>query len=100
MTTNKEGIILKDFREFKKVYKPLKNHLVDTSCFDGHMFETHDEEFDYVCKMQKKNPYCIWTYLDCDTVVQGLHFVNRMGYFICEVPFDLDGDYEDFFETL
>ena len=86
------------WEKFLELYKPIKNNLVENSCFDGYMYETYDEEFEQVCKMQKKNPYYIWTYLDCDTIVQGLHFVNRMGYFICEIPFDENGEYEDFFE--
>ena len=94
----KEKIILKDFEEFKKVFKPIQNDVSECgACYDNLMFETYDEEYEFVRKMQKKNPYTIWTLLDCDTVVQGLHWVNRMGYFICEVPFDEDGKYEDFF---
>tara|TARA_R110002020_G_scaffold188167_12_gene386856 strand:- start:10 stop:309 length:300 start_codon:yes stop_codon:yes gene_type:complete len=94
----KECKILKNFDEFVSIYKPIKNTIVEDSCYDGYMFETYDREFNFVKKMQKKNPYYIWTLLDCDTITQGLHFVNRMGYFICEVPFDEDGEYEYFFE--
>lgn len=38
------------------------------------------------------NPLTVWTEVDgCDggtTVLNGYHYVNRLGYFITEVPYD------------
>jgi hypothetical protein len=68
-------------------YKPVKNHLDDNPPYDGLMFETYGEEIDHV-KAQRPNK--IWTLLDCDGkcyIVNGWHYVNRLGYFICEVPY-------------
>ena len=71
-------------------YKPIKNHIVgeDKASFGGHMFETYGEEVEFV-KAQEENR--IWTYGDGDDggthIWNGWSFVNRIGYFITEVPF-------------
>jgi hypothetical protein len=74
-------------------YKPIKNHLDKNSSFDGHMFETYGDEEQYI--KTYPNPNCIWTYGDGDDdgtyIWAGWSYVNRIGYFITEVPFQ-DGD--------
>ena len=68
-------------------YKPIKNHLDENSSFDGHMFETYGDEVEFV-KAQDENR--IWMYGDGDDgggyIWNGWHFINRLGYFITEVP--------------
>lgn len=66
------------------------NHLNPNAPFDfgrgGAMFETYDEEYAYVVAQP---PNRIWTLIDCDghlCIISGWHFVNRLGYFISEVP--------------
>lgn len=69
-------------------YKPLVNTIDQNASFDGKMFETFGLELEYVCKQPTNR---VWTYTDCDGVgylQAGYHLVNRMGYFITEVPFD------------
>ena len=70
-----------------KTYKPIKNNLVMDSSFDGHMFETYGEEVEFV-KAQDENR--IWMLGDGDDggmyIWSGWGFVNRIGYFITEVP--------------
>ena len=69
---------------FKK-YRPVANPLASNASFDGCMFETYDEELRFVCA---QHPRTIWTLLDCDgkmRIAEGLHYVNRMGYFVTEV---------------
>jgi hypothetical protein len=76
---------------WEEKYKPIKNHLDDNASFDGIMFETYGEELDFV---KAQAPNTIWTYGEEDDKVfiqAGWHFVNRLGYFITEVPFDDDG---------
>lgn len=73
-------------------YKPIKNHLDDNASGDGDMFETFGAELEFV---RAQDPRCIWTLVEGDDgglyIESGYHFVNRLNYFITEVPFD--GDY-------
>ena len=75
--------------EWFDTYKPIKNHLDPTASFDGCMFETYGEELEFI-KNQKE--FHIWTYGDGDDggtyIWNGYHVVNRIGYFLTEVPFD------------
>jgi hypothetical protein len=77
--------------EWFDTYKPIKNHIDVTSSFDGHMFETYGDEVEFV-KAQDENR--IWMYGDGDDggsyIWNGWHFVNRIGYFITEVPCPAD----------
>jgi hypothetical protein len=73
--------------EWFETYKPIKNHLDENASFDGHMFETYDEEVAFV---KEQDPAYIWMYGDGDDggsyLWNGWHIVNRIGYFITEVP--------------
>jgi len=77
--------------EFADQYRPIANHLNPHAPIDfgdgvGCMFETWGKELDYV---RGQDPSHVWTFVcgdDCDHIVNGLHFVNRMGYFITEQP--------------
>lgn len=70
-------------------YSPIRNRFIEPDgAFDGTMFETYGEELEVV---RKADPMCVWTLIDGDLddqmyVVSGCHFVNRVGYFITEVP--------------
>jgi hypothetical protein len=81
-----------DFEDFVKTYKPITNHIDKNASFQdesgqGIMFETYGEEIEFV---KSANPNCIWTYGDGDDggsyIWNGFHFINRLGYFITEVP--------------
>jgi hypothetical protein len=80
------------FDEWVDTYKPIVNHIDTNASFDngygGLMFETYGEEVDFV-KEQPENR--IWMYGDGDDgggyLWSGWGFVNRIGYFITEVPF-------------
>lgn len=77
--------------EWFNTYRPIKNNIDMNSSFDGHMFETYGEEVEFV-KAQDENR--IWMYGDGDDggsyIWSGWGFVNRIGYFITEVPFPAD----------
>ena len=50
------------------------------------MFQTYGAEVEFV---KKAYPDYIWTYAEVDSgsyIWNGWHFVNRLGYFITEVP--------------
>ena len=79
---------------FIERFRPIVNHIDANASFDfgygGCKFETYGEEFEYV-RMQK--PDCIWTLIEEDGVLfvgSGLHFVNRLGYFVSQTPTEGD----------
>jgi hypothetical protein len=76
-----------DYEDFIQTYKPITNHLDLNASFDGYMFETYGAEVEFV---KKADPAHIWTYGDGDDsgsyIWNGWHFVNRLGYFITELP--------------
>ena len=80
-----------DYEEFVATYKPITNHIDKNASFDGMMFETYGDEYDFV---KSANPNCIWTYGDGDDggsyIWSGWSFINRLGYFITEVPCPAD----------
>jgi hypothetical protein len=68
-------------------FKPLENA-------NGEImpFETYGGELEVVKFFLKHAPHRIWTEVDGDKgktgIVEGFHFVNRLRYFITEVPYD------------
>ena len=84
---NNERFIEMTEDEWYETYKPIKNSIDINSSFDGHMFETYGEEVEFV-KAQDENR--IWMYGDGDDggsyIWSGWGFVNRIGYFVTEVP--------------
>ena len=90
MSTN--TFIEMTFEDWEKTYKPIPNHIDENASFQddnnvGIMFETYGDEVAFV---KKADPAHIWTYGDGDDgggyIWSGWHFVNRLGYFITEVP--------------
>ena len=79
--------------EWIATYKPIKNHLDTNASFNGEMFETYGKEVEFV---KQQNPNTIWMYGDGDDgggyVWSGWGFVNRIGYFITEIPFPENTD--------
>lgn len=91
------------FEEWMDKYKPIHNHLDSNASFQiqeedddsgkGIMFETYGMELEYVLSIANSEPQRVWTYMDGDTgtfVGDGYHLVNRIGYFITEVPCEMD----------
>lgn len=75
---------------FDEVFKPQTNHLYDNASFNGCMYETYDEELDYVFNLAKTTKK-VWTIIegDNDTMyyITGFHYVNRIGFLVCEVEY-------------
>jgi hypothetical protein len=75
--------------EWFEKFKPKVNPTGDSGMsIDGvhYMFETYDPDH---AKVLAADPACVWTLLDCDNcevIGEGYHWVNRIGYFITEVP--------------
>lgn len=77
--------------QFEEQYKPIKNHFRKDP--DETMFETYGEEVEFVTKADNKY---VWTWLQgdmSDIICAGYHYVNRLGYYITEVPWEDDNDY-------
>lgn len=79
--------------EWEATYKPITNHIDSNASFQnesgsGIMFETYGDEYNFV--NSQEDPACIWTYGDGDDggsyIWNGYHYINRLGYFITEVP--------------
>ena len=78
--------------EFAKQYPLLRNHLDPNAGWgtgednEGCLFETYDEEFEFV---RRQDPARVWTYVDAEDgqlVIGGLHYCNRIGYLISTKP--------------
>ena len=89
-----ENYIEMTMEEWEAKYKPIINHLDENASFqnendEGIMFETYGEELEFV---RSQNPLCIWTYHHGESnssyIGSGYHLVNRLGYFITEIPFE------------
>jgi hypothetical protein len=76
------------YEDWVRTYKPNLNPLDDNASYDGTMFETYGPEHHYVTEQPNENT---WTLIDEDGemfIMEGYHWVNRMGYFITAVPHD------------
>jgi hypothetical protein len=81
------------WKEFEEQFKPIKNHFRNDPA--EIMFETYGEEEKFV--LSKVEEGKVWTYGDgdfCTYVSGGYHYINRIGYYITEVPMDRDTEYQ------
>ena len=75
-------------------FRPMTNHLNKNirDGFDGKMFKTHGEEYEYVVAIGQKEPNRIWTYIDSEDgtkpILNRLSLSNQIGYFITENLYD------------
>jgi hypothetical protein len=84
--------------EWEATYKPIYNHIDKNASFqdesgNGIMFETYGDEVEFV---KAQPPANIWLYGEGDDggtyIWNGWGFVNRLGYFLTEVPCPNDLD--------
>jgi hypothetical protein len=82
-----DNFIEMTMEEWEATYKPISNHIDSNASFDGAMFETYGSEVEFV---KSQSPANIWMFGDGDDgglyIWNGWGFVNRLGYFITEVP--------------
>lgn len=85
-----------DWDTWVNTYKPIENpYAVSPAVDNSLLFETYGEEIEFVKKYTESNQ--VWTLTDIDGgtgIFNGCHFVNRIAYFITEVPYDNEIDYE------
>lgn len=87
-----EAVEYQGWDAWAEKFRPIKNHLDKYGHGENLMFETYDAEYEFV---KEQDPRYVWTYVNgdmCDLLVAGMHFVNRMGYYVTEVPWDNDYD--------
>lgn len=83
------------YEDWEGQFKPIKNHIDSNASFSGEMFETFGDEWEYIRSIAASNR--VWTYLEGDSttvIVEGCHFVNRLGYFVTEIAYDPNESYE------
>jgi len=75
---------------FVECFRPIVNHIDAEAGFDfGYgccLFETYGAQFEFI---RAQNPFCVWTLIETDGVLyadSGLHYVNRLGYFVSTTP--------------
>lgn len=74
-----------DFKEWVDKYKPIS--------LDKGYLETYGQHLE---RVKSVNPKCVWTVCNWgegDFYISGFRVVNRVGYVICEVPYE-EEDYE------
>ena len=68
-------------------YRPIKNPSDANAPYDGCMFEIYGADFEFVRRQPLEK---IWTLLDDgdrnQAIYAGCHYVDRIGYFVTEVP--------------
>jgi len=82
---------------FEETYKPTTNHLYDNASYNNTMFETYDDEHQFVLDTLAKpeTSKCVWTVIGdagSTVLVSGYHIANRLGYMITELPLEFDYD--------
>lgn len=81
------------WEEFEEQFKPIPNHFHENDT--ALHFETYGEEDEFVRTFIEQNR--VWTYTDVGSgtvISEGYHWVNRLGYFVTEVPWEEGTDYE------
>ena len=77
---------IQGWNAFSDKYKPIINKFSKDPT--EVMYETYGEEVEYI---QNYDPKYVWTYVTgdmCDLIIAGYHYVNRLGYYITENPWD------------
>lgn len=88
--TSLTNFIEMDRIDWEEKFKPIPNHIEKGTM----MFETFGKELDFVRSCPPSN---VWTLLDVDgdlCLSEGFHFVNRLGYYITEIPYEPDTNYQ------
>lgn len=74
------------YPEFVDTYKPIPNKITKYPSDTQLAFETYGEEQEFVFAQPAEN---VWTEVDGDGgsyIINGFHYVNRVQYYVCEVP--------------
>jgi hypothetical protein len=78
--------------KWEEKFKPIKNHFRDPQ-HQEIIFETYGEEWEFI---KAQDPRHVWTNIQgdmSDLVVAGVAYVNRLHYYVTEVPWENEDDY-------
>lgn len=78
-----------DVTEWEDTYKPTANTGDEYASWNGQLFDTYGKDEQAVIAVATQEPRRVWTLVDTDnglTIMNGYHYVNRVGYFITEEP--------------
>jgi hypothetical protein len=78
--------------EWETAFSPISNHLSSTP--DEQMFETFGDEWEFI---KSQDPHNVWTWVSgegCDLLVNGIAYINRIGYYITADSWKDDTEYE------
>ena len=83
--------------QFEEQFTRVENHIDDNAGWNGCMFETFNEELEYVKMMAEKGNH-VWTLIEGDDdtwfISNGMRVVNKVGYFITREQWDCEIDVE------
>jgi len=87
------------FDKWVETFQPIANTITPNAPFDGSMFETYGSDLAEVLIWAngKHRHLKVWTLVDGDEgqyVVDGYRIVNRVGYFLTNVPAVAGTQYE------
>lgn len=88
-----------EYEKWVEEYKPMINYIDPDSSFNQTMFETYGDEVEHVCDRANTpdTALTVWTYIDGENgtyIINGYHYVNRIGHFITEKSAETDATYE------
>jgi hypothetical protein len=83
--------------EWHEQFKPIYNPIALAKHADNKdiNFETFGADLEFVREHVDQN--LVWTFSDgdmCSFISNGYHYVNRINYYVCSVPYDEDTIYE------
>lgn len=80
---------LTDVEDYGLVVNPY-----DDCGFDGHMFKTYGQDFEFVSQQPVDK---VWTMVDGDdgqlVILAGLHRVNAVGHLVSKIPHNGDEEF-------
>jgi hypothetical protein len=64
---------------------------------DSKMYETYDEDWEFIKSQDEHNVATLCSMGDDEYLLSGIHWVNRVGYFLLETPWteEFDVDWND-----
>lgn len=97
MTTKPITFVDLTWDEWVEKFKPIKNHITKYAEPDSQYqsFETYGAEVEYV--QTKIDDRLVWTFGDgdmCTYLSNGYHYINRVSYYVCTVPYEEDTEYQ------
>lgn len=77
------------YDQWVKEYGLIQNHLTEETSYNNTLFETYGDDLAFVNHTDINK---VWTLISEDNeeswIIPGYHFLNRMGYFITEIPYE------------